>query len=62
MKKWQKDRIAYAWASRLLPAHIEELKGKLEISDDEYDQIYLRIEIKTAEEELQMVAEEYEKI
>lgn len=62
MKKWQKDRIAYAWASRLLPAHIEELKGNLEISDDEYNQIYLRIEIKTAEEELQMIAEEYEKI
>lgn len=26
MKKWHKDRIAYAWVTRLLPAHIEELK------------------------------------
>ncbi len=62
MKKWQKNRIAYGWASELLPAHIEELKKKLEVTEDEYDQISLRIKIESAEEELQMVAEEYEKI
>lgn len=62
LKKWQKNRIAYGWASQLLPAHIEELKKKLEVTEDEYDQISLRIKIESAEEELQMVAEEYEKI
>lgn len=62
MKKWQKDRIAYFWASRLLPAHIEELKGKLEISDDEYDQISLRIKIDSAIEDLQMISEDYERM
>lgn len=62
MKKWQKNRIAYGWASELLPAHIEELKKKLEVTEDEYDQISLRIKIERAQEELQMVAEEYEKI
>ncbi|WP_276885651.1 hypothetical protein [Anaerococcus lactolyticus] len=62
LKKWQKNRIAYGWASELLPAHIEELKKKLEVTEDEYDQISLRIKIESAEEELQMVAEEYEKI
>lgn len=62
LKKWQKNRIAYGWASELLPAHIEELKKKLEVTEDEYDQISLRIKIERAQEELQMVAEEYEKI
>lgn len=62
MRKWQKDRVAYGWASKLLPAHIEELKKKLEVTEDEYDQISLRIKIETAEEEIQMIAEEYEKI
>lgn len=62
MKKWEKNRIAYGWASKLLPGHIEELKKKLEISDDEYDQISLRIKIETAEKELHMIAEEYERI
>lgn len=62
LKKWQKNRIAYGWASKLLPAHIEELKKKLEVTEDEYDQISLRIKIERAQEELQMVAEEYEKI
>lgn len=59
MKKWQKDRIAYAWASRLLPAHIEELKEGLNNSDG-VDQIHLNIKIREAEEELQIVKEEYE--
>lgn len=62
MKKWQKDRIAYSWASRLLPAHIEELKERLKNSDDGVDQIYLNIKIGEAEEELQIVKEEYERI
>lgn len=62
MKKWEKNRIAYGWASKLLPAHIEELKKKLEVTEDEYDQISLKIKIETAEEELQIIAEEYEKI
>lgn len=62
LKKWQKDRIAYDWASELLPAHILELKKKLEISNDEYDQISLRIKIESAEEELQIIEEECEKI
>lgn len=35
---------------------------KWEVTEDEYDQISLRIKIESAEEELQMVAEEYEKI
>lgn len=62
MKKWQKDRIAYGWASELLPAHIEELKKKLEVIEDEYDQISLRIKIERAQEELQMIAEECERL
>lgn len=62
MKKWQKDRIAYAWAKKLLPAHIEELKERLKNSDDEIDQIHLNIRIRQAEEELQIVKEEYERI
>lgn len=62
MKKWEKDRIAYFWASRLLPYYIEELKEKLEISDDEYGQISLRLKIERAEKELQMIWEEYERI
>ena len=62
MKKWQKDRAAYGWASRLLPAHIEELKEKLENSTDEYDQIHLRLKITQAEEALQIVNAEYERI
>lgn len=62
LKKWQKNRVAYGWASKLLPAHIEELKKKLEVIEDEYDQISLKIKIETAEEELQIIAEEYEKI
>ena len=61
MKKWQKDRMAYSWASRLLPAHIEELKERLENSDG-VDQIYLNIQIREAEEELQIVKKEYERI
>lgn len=62
LKKWQKDRIAYDWAKILLPAHIEELKEKLKNSDDEYDQISLKIKIESAEEELQMIAEECERL
>lgn len=62
LKKWQKDRIAYDWASSLLPAHIEELKKKLEVTEDEYDQISLRIKIERAEEELEIITEEYERI
>lgn len=62
MKKWQKNRIAYGWASELLPAHIEELKKKLEVTEDEYDQISLRIKIESAEEELQIIEEECERI
>lgn len=62
MKKWQKDRIAYFWVTALLPAHIEELKEKLKNSDDGYDQIHLNIQIRRAEEELQIVNEEYERI
>ena len=62
MKKWQKDRIAYSWASRLLPAHIEELKERLKDSVDGVDQIYLNIQIREAEEELQIVKEEYDRI
>lgn len=62
MKKWQKDRAAYGWASRLLPAHIENLKEELEKSDNEYDQTYLRLKISEAEEALQIVMEEYERI
>lgn len=62
LKKWQKNRVAYGWASKLLPDHIEELKKKLEVTGDEYDQISLKIKIETAEEELQIIAEEYEKI
>lgn len=62
MKKWQKDRAAYSWASRLLPAHIEELKERLNNSEDGYDQIHLNIQIREAEEELQIVNEEYERI
>lgn len=61
MKKWQKDRIAYAWAKTLLPAHIEELKERLKNSDG-VDQIHLNIKIREAEEELQIVKEEYERI
>lgn len=62
MKKWQKDRIAYAWAKKLLPEHIEELKEKLNNSEDGYDQIHLNIQIRQAEEALQIVKEEYERI
>lgn len=62
MKKWQKDRIAYFWVTALLPTHIEELKEKLKNSDDEVDQIHLNIRIRQAEEELQIVNEEYERI
>ena len=62
LKKWEKNRIAYNWASKLLPAHIEELKEKLKNSDDEYDQISLGIKIESAEEELQIIEEECEKI
>lgn len=62
MKKWQKDRIAYSWARLLLPAHIEELKEKLKNSDDEADQIFFNIEIRQAEEEIQIIKEEYERI
>lgn len=61
MKKWQKDRIAYAWAKKLLPAHIEELNERLNNSD-EAEQISLSIKISQAEEELQIVEEEYERI
>ena len=62
MKKWQKDRIAYGWAWLLLPAHIEELKEKLKNSDDGVDQISLNIKINQAEEELQIIEEEYKRI
>lgn len=62
MKKWQKDRIAYAWANKLLPEHIEDLKGRLNNSEDGYDQIYLNIKIREAEEELPIIEEEYERI
>lgn len=62
MKKWQKDRAAYSWASRLLPAHIEDLKETLENSTDDYDQIHLSLKITQAEEALQIVKEEYERI
>lgn len=62
LRKWQKDRIAYDWASSLLPAHIEELKKKLEVTEDEYDQISLRIKIDSAIEELQIIEEECERI
>lgn len=62
MKKWQKDRIAYSWARELLPAHIEELKERLKNSDDEVDKIYLNTQIRNAEEELQIVNEEYERM
>ena len=62
MKKWQKDRIAYAWAKKLLQEHIEDLKVRLNNSEDGYDQIYLNIQIKNAEEELQIVNEEYKRI
>lgn len=62
LKKWEKDRVAYNWASKLLPAHILELKKKLEVTDDEYDQISLKIKIESAEEELQIIEEECERI
>lgn len=62
LRKWQKDRIAYDWASSLLPAHIEELKKKLEVTEDEYDQISLKIKIESPEEELQIIKAECEKI
>lgn len=62
LKKWQKDRIAYDWASELLPAHILKLKKKLEVTEDEYDQISLRIKIESAEEELQIIEEECKRI
>ena len=62
MKKWQKDRIAYGWARLFLPAHIEELKEKMRISDDEVNQMYLNVEIRQAEEELQIIEEEYKGI
>lgn len=62
MRKWQKDRIAYGWAWLLLPAHIEELKEKMRISDDPTDQMYFNIEIRQAEEELQIIEEEYKRI
>lgn len=62
MKKWQKDRIAYGWAWLLLPAHIEELIDKMRISDDEVNQMYLNVEIRQAEEELQIIEEEYKRI
>lgn len=62
MKKWQKDRIAYAWARKLLPAHIEELIDKFKISNDEVNQMYLNVEIRQAEEELQIIEEEYKRI
>ena len=61
LKKWQKDSKAYYWASLLLPAHIEELKGDLEITEDEYDQISLRVKIENAIEDLKIIEEEYEK-
>lgn len=62
MKKWQKDRNAYAWAIRLLPAHIEGLKEVLKNSNDDYDQLSLNIKIREAEEELLIIEEEYERI
>lgn len=62
MKKWQKDRIAYGWAWLLLPAHIEELIDKFKTSDDETDQMFFIIEIRQAEEELQIIEEEYKRI
>lgn len=62
MKKWQKDRIAYGWARLFLPAHIEELIDKFKISDDPIEQMYFNIEIRQAEEELQIIEEEYKRI
>lgn len=62
MKKWEKNRIAYGWASELLPAHIEELKKKLKNSADDGDQMSLKVKINQAEEELQIIEEEYERI
>lgn len=45
-----------------MPAHIEELKERLKDSVDGVDQIYLNIQIREAEEELQIVKEEYDRI
>lgn len=62
MKKWQKDRVAYAWARTLLPGHIRDLKHRYKKSDNEYVQITLDIEISQAEKDLDIIAEEYKKI
>lgn len=62
LKKWQKDRKAYAWAKILLPKHIEDLKENLKNSDDEVERFALSIEINRAEEDLLIIEEEYEKI
>ena len=61
MKKWQKYMRAYAWSSRLLPDYIKGLKEKLKNSDDD-DQMSLNVKINQAEEELEIIEEEYKRL
>lgn len=62
MKKWQKNMRAYAWSSRLLPDYIKGLKEKLKNSDDDGDQMSLKVKINQAEEDLEITEEEYKRL
>lgn len=62
MKKWQLDRAAYYWAKTFLPTYIEELKKKIENSDDYIVKIRLNTKLDDAERDLTEISKMYEKL
>ena len=63
MKVYELDRIAYNWACRLLPDHIEKLKKELEEDDGKTaNSFYLAGRIANLEDDLAEITKRYDKL